>query len=150
MTADPRNYEDAKAVNRVNLAFYRAFESLDLSAMAQVWLRAPYVKCIHPGGEAIVGYESVMASWKSIFENTERIHFSVHDIDVRVAGDLAWVSLTEGVDSGFSAHERGSSVVATNLYERRGGAWKLVLHHASPMLRRVGTEVPPDAFPGIL
>jgi ketosteroid isomerase-like protein len=150
MTSDPRNYEEAKAVSRANLAFYRAFERLDLDAMARAWVKAPYVKCIHPGGETLAGFEAVMASWKTIFENTERIRFSVHDIDVRIAGDLAWVSLTESVDMGFSAYERGTSVAATNLYERRDGAWLLVLHHASPMLRRVGTDIPPDALPGIL
>jgi ketosteroid isomerase-like protein len=150
MSCDPRSYEDSKAVSRANLAFYRAFERLDLDAMSRVWLRAPFVKCIHPGGETLTGYEAVMASWKTIFDNTESIRFSVHDIDVRVVGDLAWVSLTEAVDTGFSAHERGTTVAATNLYERREDSWKLVLHHASPMLRRVGTDVPPDALPGIL
>lgn len=144
------NYEDAKAVHRANLRFYRAFEALDLEQMAAVWLREPYVKCVHPGSETIAGYEAVMASWKAMFENTERIGFSVRDVDVRVAGDVAWVSLTEQVDTGFSVDERGTVVAATNIFERRSGEWRMVAHHASPMLRKVGIDLPPDAFPGIL
>jgi ketosteroid isomerase-like protein len=144
------SYEDTKAVNRANLSFYRAFGSLDAAKMAKVWLAENYVKCVHPGSEMLVGYESVMNSWKTIFENTERIRFNVRDIDVRVVADLAWVSLTEGVDTGYSAHERGSVVAATNIFERRGGEWKMVMHHASPMLRRVGSEIHPDTMPGIL
>ena len=144
------SYEDSKAVSRANLRFYRAFEGLDWKQMGAVWLREPHVKCVHPGAEMLVGFEAVMASWKVIFENTERIRFSVRDIDVRVVGDVAWVSLTENVETGFSTHERGSVVAATNIFERRGGEWWLVMHHASPMLRRIGIEIPPDMLPGLL
>ncbi|MFN0207998.1 MAG: nuclear transport factor 2 family protein [Planctomycetota bacterium] len=143
-------YEDAKAVSRANLKFYRAFESLDYDKMAAVWLRADYVKCVHPGAEMIIGYDAVMASWRSIFEHTERIRFSARDIDVRVMGNIGWITLTEYVESGFSEHERGTVVAASNLFERKGNDWFIIMHHASPMLRRVGAELPHDAMPGII
>jgi len=40
---------DRDAVLEANAAFYAAFESLDLKRMEEVWLRAPYIKCVHPG-----------------------------------------------------------------------------------------------------
>ena len=146
MTA--RSYEDAKEVARANLAFYRAFEALEMARMEAIWLSEPYVKCVHPGSEMIVGFDGVMASWRSIFQHTEKISFSVHDIDVRVQGDLAWVTLTEAVETHFSANERGTVVAATNVFERRSGRWFMVLHHASPLLRRVGLEAPGESLPG--
>lgn len=142
-------YEDQKLVSRINLRFYRAFEALDLPMMRTVWLPDNYVKCVHPGAEMIVGYDAVMASWKQIFEHTDRIRFSVRDIDVRVIGSMAWVTLTESVETGFSEHERGTVVAASNLYEKRDGAWFMIMHHSSPMLRRVSADLPPDALPGI-
>jgi limonene-1,2-epoxide hydrolase len=144
------NYADTKAVSRANLVFYRAFESLDYERMSAVWLHADYVKCVHPGAEMIVGYEAVMASWRQIFTHTESIRFSVRDIDVRVMGGVGWVTLTECVDSGYSEHERGTVVAACNLFEKRGGQWFLIMHHSSPMLRRVSADLPPETLPEIL
>jgi ketosteroid isomerase-like protein len=140
-------YEDAKKVARANLGFYRAFEALDVERMASIWVRECYVKCVHPGAEMLVGFDAVMASWRAIFQHTDRIQFHVHDVDVRVVGDCAWVTLVESVEGGFSEHERGTTVAATNVFERRGGGWRMVLHHASPMLRRVTTEAPPESLP---
>lgn len=142
-----RAYDDAKAVSRANLEFYRAFETLHLQRMADVWLREPYVKCVHPGAEMLTGYDAVLHSWKEIFEHTERIKFSVHDIDVHVFGDVAWVTLTEAVETGFSRHERGTSVMATNVFERRAGRWYMVHHHASPLMRRISADLSGDGIP---
>lgn len=143
-------YAESKNVNRANLKFYRAFESLDYQLMTSVWLREEYVKCVHPGAEMIIGYEAVMYSWKQIFEHTDHIRFSVRDIDVRVNGNLAWVTLTECVEAGFSEHERGTVVAASNIFEKRDGQWFMIMHHSSPMLRRIGAELPPDVLPGII
>lgn len=137
-------------VNRANLRFYRAFETLDFSMMRSVWSKANYIKCVHPGAEMLVGYEAVMASWRRIFEQTECIKFSVRDIDVRVIGNIAWVTLTECVETGFSEHERGTVVAANNLYEKTDGAWLMIMHHSSPMLRRVGAELGTDILPGLI
>lgn len=36
-------------ITRANLAFYAAFESLDMLQMDKVWAHLEYVTCIHPG-----------------------------------------------------------------------------------------------------
>ena len=46
---------DVADVLEANAAFYRAFESLDVKRMEEVWLRAPYIKCVHPGWGLLVG-----------------------------------------------------------------------------------------------
>ena len=61
---------DRGAVLEANAAFYAAFESLDLKRMQEVWLRAPYIKCVHPGWGRLVGWGPVMQSWERIFSGT--------------------------------------------------------------------------------
>ena len=51
--ADPEEYEAKKAASRANLAFYRAFEALDIEAMHLVWLDDDCIKCVHPGWELL-------------------------------------------------------------------------------------------------
>jgi len=45
---------DRDAVLEANAAFYAAFQSLDLKRMEEIWLRAPYIKCVHPGWGLLV------------------------------------------------------------------------------------------------
>jgi len=128
MTSDER-----AAVLEANAAFYRAFESLDLSRMEAVWLRVPYVKCVHPGWSLLVGWGPVMESWARIFAGTIGMRFTLTDVQVELAGDLAWVVLTENLESMQRDGKIAAHVQATNVFERRGGRWFVVHHHASPI-----------------
>ena len=40
-------------------SFYRAMRAQDMRLMEQVWLRADWVGCVHPGGALIVGWRAV-------------------------------------------------------------------------------------------
>ena len=133
MVSDPR-YQAAKELAQANRAFYDAFRALDLDAMREVWLEADNVKCVHPGWEMLVGYDLVMRSWEGIFENTESISFEVSDLEVEVIGDAGVVTLVErvGSDGGGTGE-----MAATNVFVRSFDAWKMVMHHASPIARRV-------------
>jgi len=122
---------DAEAVLEANAAFYRAFESLDVKRMEEVWLRAPYIKCVHPGWGLLVGWGPVMESWERIFTATLGMRFALTGVDVQVHGDLAWVVLTENIESRHSDGKLEGQVQATNLFERRDGRWFLVHHHGS-------------------
>ncbi|MBK8179419.1 MAG: nuclear transport factor 2 family protein [Planctomycetes bacterium] len=133
---------DPKGAARANREFYRAFERLDLEAMHAVWLDDDSVQCVHPAGERLVGRERVLGSWAAIFRATESIAFELEDLTIEIVGDLAWVSAVERIRAGPGASARSvdprpaGEAVATNLFVRRDGAWKLVLHHASPVARR--------------
>ncbi|MGH8338652.1 MAG: nuclear transport factor 2 family protein, partial [Gammaproteobacteria bacterium] len=82
---------DQDAVLAANAAFYRAFESLNLTRMEAVWLHAAHVKCVHPGWGLLVGWGPVMESWQRIFANTVALQFSLTALRVEIIGDLAWV-----------------------------------------------------------
>jgi ketosteroid isomerase-like protein len=126
--------DDHDAVLSANEAFYRAFESLDVSRMEVLWLRAPHIKCVHPGWGPLVGWGPVMDSWRRIFEGTLEMRFALTQVAVEVVGDLAWVIATENIESREPEGRAAGIVQATNLFQRTDGHWLLVHHHGSPIL----------------
>jgi ketosteroid isomerase-like protein len=51
-------------------------------------------------------------------------------------GDLAWVTCTENILSETDGRVGVTSILATNLFERADGGWRMVHHHASHVLSR--------------
>jgi len=125
---------DDADVEEANGRFYRAFEALDLEAMERVWAGGGHVKCVHPGWPLLTGWASVRASWESIFANTAEIRFSLSDVRVVAAGDVAWVTCVENILSEVQGRLTVTSVVATNVFERDLDGWRMVHHHASHVL----------------
>jgi len=123
--------DEVREVEEANARFYRAFESLDLAEMEAVWAKDEPVKCVHPGWTLLVGWEAVGASWEAIFKNTAEIRFSLTEVSARVIGNLAWVTCTENILSQVGGKISVTSVLATNLFERIGGHWLMIHHHAS-------------------
>ena len=126
--------DDAEAIRAANDRFYRAFEKLDMEAMVGVWAQTDYVKCIHPGWGLLAGWEAVRASWELIFRNTGEITFTLTDVQVEFRGPLGWVTLTENILSHLEGRVAATSVLATNVFERTGGGWRLIHHHASHVM----------------
>src|SRR6266540_2001368 len=125
--------EMIEEVSKANEAFYSAFESLNIKKMDEVWATEDYVTCIHPGWSLRSGWPAVRDSWVLIFNNTFAMKFELTEIQIQVAGDLAWVICTENITASPSADEKqDSQVLATNLYERVGEEWKIIHHHGSP------------------
>ena len=133
--------DDVAEIEEANARFYRAFEGLDLREMEVVWARGEHVKCIHPGWGLLVGWEAVRASWETIFKNTVEIRFTLGDVVVHVEGNLAWVTCTENILSQVGGNISVTSLLATNLFERRGDAWLMIHHHASHIF---SSESPPE------
>lgn len=139
--------EDAEA------AFYGAFSASDLAAMMGVWATTDDVECIHPMGERIAGYEAVRASWELIFANNPHMQFSIQQRRATQSADLA-VHVVEEIivvrseDATLVGH-----MVATNVYVRSAGSWRMVLHHASPVPQPEGdpetaeADAPPSGTP---
>ncbi len=126
--------ERIEEVTKANEAFYRAFESLDISNMDKVWAQKDYVTCVHPGWSLRSGWPEVRDSWVLIFNNTFSMEFDLSDLQVQVAGDVGWVVCVENIVSRQGDAEQHSRVLATNLYERLGDEWKIIHHHGSPVM----------------
>ena len=77
--------------------------------------------------------EADMESWERIFANTLSMRFSLTHVQVEVMGDLAWVVLTENIDSSNPDGRVSAQVQATNIFQRQGDRWLVVHHHGSPV-----------------
>ena len=121
-------------ITRANLAFYAAFESLDMLQMDKVWAHLEYVTCIHPGWSLRSDWPAVRDSWVLIFNNTFSMKFELTDVMVQVAGDMAWVICVENLITQQSDEPQQAKVLATNLFELIGDEWLMIHHHGSPVM----------------
>lgn len=118
-------YAATKAVIDVSEDWYKVFRAKSLRRMSHLWLKADYVKCIHPGGVIFTGYDKVLQSWGIFFDWDQQYDIQVHDVRVRVFGDMAWVTLKVFVDGAVEP------LLVTNIYEFHNGRWLMVHHHSS-------------------
>jgi ketosteroid isomerase-like protein len=118
-----------------NQAFYDAHEGRDLDAMRGVWEHSDRVVCVHPGWPILRTWPAVEESWRRILAGSGRNQFILTNTTVVVDGALAWVTLDENlVDRSATG-----TIAATNVYADSPDGWRLVLHHGSPVMGRVGT-----------
>ena len=125
---------DNAAVEEANVAFYAAFEAMDIERMRQLWDDADDTVCVHPGWPALQGGSRIMRSWAVIFANTAYIQFFLTETEVLVADDIAVVRCGENIMTAPDEPGGDARVVATNIFRRRADGWRLWLHHASPVL----------------
>ncbi|MGW1637606.1 nuclear transport factor 2 family protein [Streptomyces lavendulae] len=131
---------DIEAVEEVNAAFYEAMERGDFDALSALWLEDE-ISCVHPGWPVLSGRGEVLRSYALIMSHTEYIQFFLTDTKVALIGDTALVTCTENILSGGPSEEAGELgplvgqlVVATNVFRRTPGGWRLWSHHGSPVL----------------
>jgi len=125
-------------VAEANAGFYRAFETLKIEAMEQVWAKDADIQCGHPGWRILRGWGPVMESWKRIFENTPSMQFTLTDVKVEVRGELAWVTLYENLNSTIEGQNYSAAILAINMFQRTSEGWRMILHHRSSVSQ------PPD------
>jgi len=140
MSTHAKLQTDEEEVLTANRTFYVALRTLDMSLMAQVWLHADWVKCLHPGWDLLVGWEEVRKSWEEIFRSTDQMMVSISRPLVHVAGDVAWISCLEDVTAAHQNEFDSALVEATNIFQRHQDCWLIVHHHTTPL-----TQPPPGA-----
>ncbi|HKT17154.1 MAG TPA: nuclear transport factor 2 family protein [Stellaceae bacterium] len=119
---------DIDAVLSANLEFYRAFAGRDAAAMDAIWAREAPVTCVHPGWTPLSGRAGVLKSWRDILANPESPRVMCHDDQAFLHGEVALVLCEEELDAGH--------LIATNIFVREAGAWRMVHHQASPIIVR--------------
>ena len=116
-------------------AFYHAFRTLDLGAMRAVWLDSAEASCIHPGAGLLHGTEAIIASWASIFDNSQPPSVSPRLVQASADHNLAVHTVAEHISSGSG--DSAALVIATNVYTRTPDGWRMLSHHASlPLVER--------------
>jgi ketosteroid isomerase-like protein len=121
---------DTAAILFANDAFYLTFQTSDIAAMEAIWSPREGVSCIHPGWPPLLGRDHVMQSWRSILANPDQPPVQAHAASAEVHGECAIVICYEVVGQ--------FTLIATNVFAREDGQWKLV-HHQS------GQTPPPEA-----
>jgi hypothetical protein len=119
---------DSDAVLAANLEFYRAFGARDLVAMEELWARRSPVGCVHPGWPALSDRDAVMESWRSILSNPEAPRIACYDERVLLYGETALVLCEEELD--------GGTLIASNLFVREDGIWRIAHHQAGQLVAR--------------
>jgi ketosteroid isomerase-like protein len=121
-------FDTAQACER---AFYAAFESADLEAMMVVWAEHAPLLCIHPGGPPLTTRDTVAESWRRIFESAGGMRFTLSDLRVVEDANLSVRHLRENIHHGPGLRDT-ALVLASNVFVREAGSWRMCVHHASP------------------
>lgn len=121
---------DGDAVLAANLEFYRAFATRDLAAMAALWAKEAPVACVHPGWPALSDRDSIIESWRGILSNPNSPRIACYDERVLLYGDAALVVCEEELD--------GGTLIASNLFVREDGVWRIAHHQAGQLAARRG------------
>ena len=122
-----------KDVIEMNQSFYDAFNKSDIELMIGIWLNDSTSQCIHPGWDVLTGFKNIMTSWQKIFAAAQDLEIKLSNINVTTSENLAWVTCQENLFSIVSSGVQLSKVHSTNLFKKKNGAWKMILHHASPV-----------------
>lgn len=136
-----------QTIQDINIQFYKAFESLSLERMEQVWKHSDDVVCVHPGWDLFRGWTAVRESWMTIFQNTKRIQFIITNAKVRAFENIvAIVVCLENIETIINQDKIIMGVIATNIFERQRivrndeDEWLMIHHHGSP----VSNYMPPN------
>jgi ketosteroid isomerase-like protein len=126
---------DVDAVRAAAMNFYAALSARDIRAMEGLWSRDADPMMIHPTGPyartPAVGWEAVRRSLETVFARFSEFSVSLRDPQVRVGEAGAVVVGVTPVRGRTPEGEVDYTALGTTVFERRGGRWLVVHHHAS-------------------
>lgn len=115
-----------------NDAFYRAFENLAIEAMERIWDHDGFVSCVHPGREALVGWNTVRQSWEQVFAETAWLRVTATRVHAELVGSVAVICCLENMTVQNESGLGVATAEATNLFRWvRSSGWHLFHHHSS-------------------
>ena len=124
---------DEQAVREANERFYMAMNALDMKEMDEVWADDERAVCVHPGREAIIGYQRIRESWTIIFSSSSAMSIAASNERISVSDDIAWVACTETISLMTEEGLAAAAAQARNIFCRTNDRWRMLLHHASPI-----------------
>ena len=119
------------ALIKTNEAFYRALEARDMDVMDGLWLHEGWVRCVHPGRDALVGWPAVRRSFLEIFKQTRLLHVTPTSVDVMVFGEIGVIACVENITLESEDEMGMTAAQATNIFRLTDGGWRMMHHHAS-------------------
>ncbi|HEY7535368.1 MAG TPA: nuclear transport factor 2 family protein [Thermodesulfobacteriota bacterium] len=124
---------DYEEILRVNEKFYKALGTRNLGLMDEVWVKDSRAGCVHPGWTMLRGWEAIRQSWENVFNPDDQVDISLSNIAVEINGDVAWITCIQQMIY-INRDPVGINMSqSTNIFERQGSDWLMVIHHASPI-----------------
>jgi len=127
---DPTDEVSDGGLSAANARFYQALESADLGLMRTVWAHSEEASCAHPGRPPLIGWDTIEASWQAIFGAGGNPQVIITEERVIRRGTVGWVTVAENM---ISEGHTGAAV-AVNVFEHDGRCWRMLAHHAAPVL----------------
>jgi len=125
---------DEERVREANERFYLAMNTGEIGEMDEVWANEESAICVHPGREALFGYERIRESWQIIFSSANTMSIAAGNERITIAGGIAWVSCIETISLMMEGGLAAAAAQATNIFRRtEQGRWLMLVHHASPI-----------------
>ena len=124
---------DREQILEANNIFYRALGTRDLNLMSTVWVKDTRAGCVHPGWIILRSWEAIRQSWENIFDPEDQVDITVSDVSVRINGDTAWLTCIQQMVYIKRDPVTYNISLSTNIFEKSGNKWLMVIHHASPL-----------------
>ncbi|HLN72949.1 MAG: YybH family protein [Methylococcaceae bacterium] len=120
-------------VRNASNEFYAALNKMvngNPQALADIWSHDSSVTTMHPIGGRQVGWEEVWQTWDQTAQVASDGHVQLQDQFIRVVGDMACEIGLESAGFSIAGEKVTDEVRVTNLYQKEGGRWKIIHHHA--------------------
>ena len=134
--AASKGKSDTDAVKAALGEFNAALSALDMNKMQATWAHMPYAVLINPRDKTgAVGWDEITKRWEGVFDFWSELKVSTQGTpQVHVKGNTAWTH-SMGLAEGRTKNGEALKFVAivTDVFEKQGGRWLVVSHHASRM-----------------
>ena len=114
--------DEAQALLAANHSFYAAFAEGDVGRMESLWAEDVNVACSHPGAGPLHGRSVVMQTWNEILQSGGAPGIHADDAKAVLLGEAGFVTCMECIGD--------ARLVATNVFVRESGRWRMVHHQA--------------------
>ena len=127
-------------VRNASRNFYTALNRMpngDAGPMTEIWLQSADVSAMqsadvsamHPIGGRHLGFDDVKGSFEQVSKLASDGKIELRDQLIRVSGDMAYEIGTEHGRFTLAGQQVAVDHRVTNIYQREGGAWKMIHHH---------------------
>ncbi len=123
----------ADEVRAASKRFYDALNNMangQKGAMAGIWDDSDAATAMHPIGGRDIGWKAVAASFDQVAGVASDAKIQLADQLLRVIGDVAYEIGVEKGSFTMAGKTVGIEQRVTNIYQRQGGGWKVIHHHA--------------------
>jgi ketosteroid isomerase-like protein len=135
-------------VREASKQFYAALNSMlsgKAGSMSDIWSHNPSVITMHPIGGREVGWDAVNGSFEGVSQLASGGQVELKDQLIGSTDDMAYETGIEYGQAELAGNQVTINHRVTNIYQREGGAWKIVLHHGdiAPAMLEVLSKLQP-------